>query len=120
MGQSQPLRHKTRATAHSNIQIKISPFFLCLFSHKTLNQKSNKLKKANIWSKCNLKQRADLMKWHIGITIDREVFKEIENLRGMTKRSTFMQHLLELGIKEYKKQQKTQKTTTEPIVDVEL
>jgi metal-responsive CopG/Arc/MetJ family transcriptional regulator len=60
------------------------------------------------------------MKWHIGITINTDLFKEIEELRGMAKRSTFMEHLLELGVKEYKKQQKTQKTTTEPIVDVDV
>jgi metal-responsive CopG/Arc/MetJ family transcriptional regulator len=55
------------------------------------------------------------MKWHIGITINTDLFKEIEELRGMAKRSTFMEHLLTLGLKAYKIQQKQgqQKTDEE-------
>jgi metal-responsive CopG/Arc/MetJ family transcriptional regulator len=41
------------------------------------------------------------MKTHIGLTIDTELLMQIENLRGMTKRSTFMEHLLKLGLEKY-------------------
>ena len=46
------------------------------------------------------------MKDHIGITIDRELLKEIEEARGREKRSTFMEYLLRLGLKAYKDQEK--------------
>jgi metal-responsive CopG/Arc/MetJ family transcriptional regulator len=46
------------------------------------------------------------MKHHIGITIDTILFRRIEEVRGLTKRSTFMQHLLELGFKAYEEQKK--------------
>ena len=46
------------------------------------------------------------MKNHIGMTIDVELFKKIERLRGREKRSTFMEYLLRLGLKELTKQQK--------------
>jgi len=42
------------------------------------------------------------MKHHIGLTIDTKLFREIENLRGREKRSTFIEHLLRLGLKTYK------------------
>ena len=41
------------------------------------------------------------MKEHIGLTIDSKLIEEIERLRGMTKRSTFIEHLLKLGLKAY-------------------
>lgn len=41
------------------------------------------------------------MKAHIGLTIDRELLNQIETLRGMTKRSTFIEHLLRLGLEAY-------------------
>jgi metal-responsive CopG/Arc/MetJ family transcriptional regulator len=41
------------------------------------------------------------MKTHIGLTIDTELLTKIENLRGMTKRSTFIEHLLKLGLEAY-------------------
>ncbi len=42
------------------------------------------------------------MKHHIGLTIDTKLFREIENLRGREKRSTFIEHLIRLGLKIYK------------------
>jgi len=39
---------------------------------------------------------------HIGLTIDPELLQEIEKLRGREKRSTFIEHLLQLGLKAYK------------------
>jgi len=46
------------------------------------------------------------MKHHIGMTIDVELFRKIERLRRREKRSTFMEHLLRLGLMEHTKQQK--------------
>jgi metal-responsive CopG/Arc/MetJ family transcriptional regulator len=42
------------------------------------------------------------MKHHIGLTIDAKLFREIEDLREREKRSTFMEHLIRLGLKTYK------------------
>jgi metal-responsive CopG/Arc/MetJ family transcriptional regulator len=55
------------------------------------------------------------MKDHIGVTIDRELLKEIEEARGITKRSTFINELLRLGLKTYKQQAKAQKQK-EPLI----
>jgi metal-responsive CopG/Arc/MetJ family transcriptional regulator len=41
------------------------------------------------------------VKQHIGLTIDRELLQEIEKLRGREKRSTFIEHLLRIGLKVY-------------------
>jgi metal-responsive CopG/Arc/MetJ family transcriptional regulator len=49
------------------------------------------------------------MKDHVGITIDRELLREIEEARGREKRSTFMEYLLRLGLKAYQQQGKAQK-----------
>jgi len=46
------------------------------------------------------------MKYHIDVTIDRELFRKVEQLRGREKRSTFIEHLIRLGLREYIKQQK--------------
>ena len=43
------------------------------------------------------------MKVKIGFTIEPSLLQEIDQLRGITKRSTFMEHLIRLGIKSYKK-----------------
>jgi len=45
------------------------------------------------------------MKHHIGLTIDSQLLREIERLRGREKRSTFMEHLIRLGLKIYVKNQ---------------
>jgi metal-responsive CopG/Arc/MetJ family transcriptional regulator len=42
------------------------------------------------------------MKHHIGLTIDSKLFREIETLRGREKRSTFIEHLIKLGLRNYK------------------
>jgi metal-responsive CopG/Arc/MetJ family transcriptional regulator len=42
------------------------------------------------------------VKHHIGLTIDAKLFREIEELREREKRSTFIEHLIRLGLKTYK------------------
>jgi len=46
------------------------------------------------------------MKHHIGLTIEAQLFREIEKLRGREKRSTFMEHLIRLGLRAYKSENK--------------
>ncbi|MEM2128027.1 MAG: hypothetical protein QXH67_07395 [Candidatus Bathyarchaeia archaeon] len=43
------------------------------------------------------------MRQHLGVTIDPELMSELEALRGREKRSTFVEHILKLGLKEYKR-----------------
>jgi metal-responsive CopG/Arc/MetJ family transcriptional regulator len=42
------------------------------------------------------------MKHNISITMDQKLFRELENIRGREKRSTFIEHLIVLGLKTYK------------------
>lgn len=42
------------------------------------------------------------MKHNISITMDQKLFRELENIRGREKRSTFIEHLIILGLKTYK------------------
>ena len=42
------------------------------------------------------------MKHHIGLTIDANLFREIEELRGREKRSSFIEHLIRLGLETYR------------------
>jgi metal-responsive CopG/Arc/MetJ family transcriptional regulator len=42
------------------------------------------------------------MKHHVGLTIDATLFREIEELRRREKRSTFVEHLIRLGLRSYK------------------
>jgi metal-responsive CopG/Arc/MetJ family transcriptional regulator len=42
------------------------------------------------------------MKHNISITMDQKLFREIENIRGREKRSTFIEHLILTGLKTYK------------------
>ena len=42
------------------------------------------------------------MKHNISITMDQKLFREIENSRGREKRSTFIEHLVVTGLKNYK------------------
>lgn len=42
------------------------------------------------------------MKHHIGLTIEAELFREVERIRGREKRSTFIEYLIKLGLKTYK------------------
>ena len=46
------------------------------------------------------------MKICLTVTIDRELYKEIERLRKREKRSTFVEYLLRLGLEKYKKGEK--------------
>jgi metal-responsive CopG/Arc/MetJ family transcriptional regulator len=50
------------------------------------------------------------VKHHIGITIDSKLFREIETLRRREKRSTFIEHLIKLGLKTYKKEENQKPT----------
>lgn len=42
------------------------------------------------------------MKHNISITMEQQLFRELENIRGREKRSTFIEHLIVLGLKDYK------------------
>ena len=42
------------------------------------------------------------MKHNISITMDQKLFRELENIRGREKRSTFIEHLIILGLKSYR------------------
>jgi len=42
------------------------------------------------------------MKHNISITMDQKLFRELENIRGREKRSTFIEHLIVLGLKNYR------------------
>jgi len=42
-------------------------------------------------------------KVYLTVTVEAEIFNEIEKLRGREKRSTFVEYLLRLGLKEFKK-----------------
>lgn len=41
------------------------------------------------------------MKHNISITMDQKLFRELENIRGREKRSTFIEHLILIGLKNY-------------------
>ena len=43
------------------------------------------------------------MKTYLAVTVDMDLYRKIENLRGREKRSTFVEHLLQLGMREYRK-----------------
>jgi len=42
------------------------------------------------------------LKQHVGFTIDSKLLSEIETLRGREKRSTFIEHLIRLGLRVYR------------------
>jgi metal-responsive CopG/Arc/MetJ family transcriptional regulator len=42
------------------------------------------------------------MKHNVSITMDQKLFREIENIRGREKRSTFIEHLIQTGLRDYK------------------
>jgi len=48
------------------------------------------------------------MKHHIGLTIDSQLLKEIERIRGREKRSTFIEHLIRLGLKTYRESESSE------------
>jgi metal-responsive CopG/Arc/MetJ family transcriptional regulator len=43
------------------------------------------------------------MKVKIGLTIEPELLQEVDRLRGLANRSPFIEHLIRLGLKTYKK-----------------
>jgi metal-responsive CopG/Arc/MetJ family transcriptional regulator len=45
------------------------------------------------------------VKNNISITMDQQLFREIENTRGREKLSTFIEHLIITGLKTYKKEE---------------
>ena len=57
-------------------------------------------------------------KHKISITIDYKLFRELENLREREKRSTFIEHLIILGLKTYinKKEELKVKPRKAPVV----
>jgi metal-responsive CopG/Arc/MetJ family transcriptional regulator len=61
--------------------------------------------------------RATTMKHHIGLTIDAKLFREIEELREREKRSTFVEHLIRLGLRTYKiESQSVAAKNTKPLI----
>ena len=52
------------------------------------------------------------MKYHVGLTIDSKLFKKIEEIRGREKRSTFVEHLIKLGLEVYMKNKALKSHTT--------
>jgi len=53
-------------------------------------------------------QRMMIMKICLTVTIDKELFKEIERLRKREKRSTFVEYLLRLGLEKYKREERNE------------
>jgi len=43
------------------------------------------------------------MKAYLAVTVDADLYRKIEHLRGREKRSTFVEYLLQLGIREHRK-----------------
>jgi metal-responsive CopG/Arc/MetJ family transcriptional regulator len=41
------------------------------------------------------------LKHNISITVDQKLFRELETIRGREKRSTFIEHLIVLGLQDY-------------------
>lgn len=66
----------------------------------------NKTNKAFRYTKYTDYMEATNMKHHIGLTIDAQLLREIERIRGREKRSTFIEHLIRLGLKTYKAENK--------------
>ncbi|XES78376.1 MAG: hypothetical protein ACBZ72_05745 [Candidatus Bathyarchaeia archaeon] len=52
------------------------------------------------------------MKHNISITLEQKIFREIENTRGREKRSTFIEHLIIQGLKNYNNNPKRPNTPT--------
>jgi metal-responsive CopG/Arc/MetJ family transcriptional regulator len=45
------------------------------------------------------------MKHNFSITMDQKLYRQIETIRGREKRSTFIEHLIIQGLKDYKKEE---------------
>ncbi|MCW4001012.1 MAG: hypothetical protein NWE93_12305 [Candidatus Bathyarchaeota archaeon] len=54
------------------------------------------------------------MKHNVSITMDQKLFRELENIRGREKRSTFIEHLILQGLKTYKTRPPPQQPTPPP------
>jgi metal-responsive CopG/Arc/MetJ family transcriptional regulator len=54
------------------------------------------------------------MKHNISITVEQKLFRELEQIRGREKRSTFIEHLIIEGLRTYKNS--NQQTKTIPII----
>jgi len=52
------------------------------------------------------------MKHHVGVTIDAKLFRELESERGREKRSTFVEHLIVLGLRTYRTTNRSSEATT--------
>ena len=51
------------------------------------------------------------MKAKVAFTVDQDVLKEIDTLRGMVNRSAFINHVLKLGLRSYRvAEKKTNRT----------
>ncbi|MGD6807804.1 MAG: hypothetical protein ACQCN4_12705 [Candidatus Bathyarchaeia archaeon] len=59
------------------------------------------------------------MKHNISITMDQKLFRQLETIRGREKRSTFIEHLILLGLQDYanKKGKKGETLTPTYIAD---
>lgn len=49
------------------------------------------------------------MKKKIAVTVDQEIYKKIEDLRGIANRSAFTNHILKLGLKAYNMEKSKEK-----------
>jgi metal-responsive CopG/Arc/MetJ family transcriptional regulator len=50
------------------------------------------------------------VKHNISITMDQKLFREVETIRGREKRSTFIEHLIILGLKTYQNKKEERET----------
>jgi hypothetical protein len=62
----------------------------------------SKANKAFLYTKYTKYKRFTALKHNISITVDQKLFRELETIRGREKRSTFIEHLIITGLKNYK------------------
>jgi hypothetical protein len=56
------------------------------------------------------------MKHNLSITLDQKLFRELETIRGREKRSTFIEHLIALGLKNYQSDSVQAKNHGKPLI----
>jgi metal-responsive CopG/Arc/MetJ family transcriptional regulator len=56
------------------------------------------------------------MKHNVSITMEQQLFRQIETTRGREKRSTFIEHLIIQGLKTYTTQTQENHQTTPPLL----
>ena len=56
------------------------------------------------------------MKHNISITMEQKLFRELENIRGREKRSTFIEHLIVLGLKDYANKNDKKSSEAQPAI----